>query len=66
MFFHVLGGGWIFKEGRLCRSFRQVMPNKKERRWVPHIWPGFGQMWELTGAGAIVPVAPENFSPESS
>jgi hypothetical protein len=21
---------------------------------VPHIWPGFGQMWELTDAGAMV------------
>jgi hypothetical protein len=33
---------------------------------VPHIWPGFGQMWELADAGARVPVAPEKFPFESS
>jgi hypothetical protein len=26
---------------------------------VPHISPGFGQMWDLTDAGAKVPVASE-------
>ena len=33
---------------------------------VPHISPGFGEMWELTNAGAREPVAPENFPSESS
>jgi hypothetical protein len=27
---------------------------------VPHISPGFGEMWELTDASAIVPVVLEN------
>jgi hypothetical protein len=29
---------------------------------VPHISPDFGEMWELTEAGARVPVAPGKFS----
>jgi hypothetical protein len=33
---------------------------------VPHISPSFGEMWELTGAGARMPVVPENFRFESS
>jgi hypothetical protein len=33
---------------------------------VPHIWPGFGQMWELTNAGALMPVVSESFRSESS
>jgi hypothetical protein len=28
---------------------------------VPHISPAFGEMWELTNAGARVPVAREKF-----
>jgi hypothetical protein len=32
-----------------------------QRTRVPHIWPSLGQMWELTDAGARVPVASENF-----
>ncbi len=31
---------------------------------MPHIWPGFGQMWESTNAGARGPVAPEDFQGE--
>jgi hypothetical protein len=33
---------------------------------VPHISPGFGEMWELTDAGTRVPIAPENFRFQSS
>src|ERR1700722_7601730 len=33
---------------------------------VPHIWPSFGQMWELTDAGATVPVTSENFRSATS
>src|ERR1700678_2171605 len=36
------------------------------RTRVPHISPGFGEMWEITDAGARVPVLPENFRSESS
>jgi hypothetical protein len=32
---------------------------------VPHIWPVFGQMWELTNADAKVPVVPEKYRSES-
>jgi hypothetical protein len=28
---------------------------------VPHIWPGFGQMWELTNAGVAALMVRENF-----
>jgi hypothetical protein len=31
---------------------------------VPHIWPGFGQMWEGTNAHARVPIVPEDFQGE--
>jgi hypothetical protein len=31
---------------------------------VPHIWPGFGQMWEETNARAKVQVMPEDFQGE--
>jgi hypothetical protein len=33
---------------------------------VPHISPGFGEMWELTDASAIVPVVLENLRFENS
>jgi hypothetical protein len=33
---------------------------------VPHISPSFGEMWELTDAGASVLAPPENFQFESS
>jgi hypothetical protein len=32
-----------------------------QQKRVPHIWPGFGQMWESTNARATVPVTHENF-----
>src|ERR1700722_3898304 len=31
---------------------------------VPHIWPGFGQMWEGTNARATAPIFPEDFQGE--
>jgi hypothetical protein len=33
---------------------------------VPHISPSFGEMWELTNAGARVSIASENFRSEIS
>jgi hypothetical protein len=31
---------------------------------VPHIWPGFGQMWEETNARATVQIVPEDVQGE--
>src|ERR1700728_1147394 len=41
------------------RSFHShlLKDSSLPRRRVPHIWPGFGHMWELTNAGARVPVS---------
>jgi hypothetical protein len=33
---------------------------------MPYIWPGFGQMWEFTDAGAKVPDALANVRFESN
>jgi hypothetical protein len=41
-----------------------MFPNLELR--VPHISPGFGEMWELANAGVRVPVAHEEFRSESS
>ncbi len=34
------------------------------RTRVPHIWPGFGQMWEGTNARGTVQIVPEDFQGE--
>jgi hypothetical protein len=38
----------------------------EQNQWVPHIWPGFGRMWEGTNACATVQFVPEDFQGEIS